>query len=241
MAYVYSGDIYRGGAAGVQSDLALREYYAQQQAQALSQGQGYATQEQIERAKRELDPMTGAYSYLAQNGAYSDADQQALVSARVGEVNAATKAIQQDLNAAMASRGQSANAGSRAALGMAGDFQAAGQRGKAVADVMAANKATQLTGLAGMADTAGAQAALSVQPTRIDTSQNDYMGMYDQWRNAQVGYDNAQWGTAPDQPAHYDYGTDVAGIGGGNVAGTGDMFNPKKGKKNKWQNSGVRL
>lgn len=211
MAYIYDGSGYRAGAAGVQADLDLRQYYAQQAAQALSSGQAYSTEDQIERARGDLNPVSNYYQHLMLNGLYSPQEQAAITSARVNEVNNATRAMQQNLNAAMASRGQGGNAGAQAALSMAGQFAGAGQRGQARAGVIEANKQGQLAGLQGYADTQRAMSALAAAPTRMDIDENDYMSMYDQWRNAQVGYDGAKWGSEPDQPDFYN--EPVAGEG----------------------------
>ena len=210
MAYAYTGENYRGGAEGVQSDFDLRRMFAEQAAAALSQGQGYATQDQVWEAQNKLDPIYQMYQGMAMNGMYTPEDQEQLLSARTQEVNNTTRAMQQNLNAQVAQRGGGGNAGQQAAVGMRGQFEAAGQRGQAQADITAANIDTKIHGMDKLAGTANTMAEVAMQPTRMDINENDYMGLYDQYRNAQVGYDGANWATeAPEQPAHYDYDADV--------------------------------
>jgi len=202
--YVYEGDNYRGGATGVQEDFDLREFFAQMAAQATLEGQDKPSAEQIERARGEFALPQQAYEALAREGMYSDADEAAILSSRVQNVNNTTKALQQNLNASLASRGQGGNAGAAAALGMAGQFNAAGQRGQAYADTLQEDAESKIKGLEGFTDIAGGLATLDSQATKYDVDSGQYMDLYDQYRNAAVGYDGAKWATVePDQPEHY--------------------------------------
>lgn len=226
--YVYEGDNYRGGATGVQEDFDLREFFAQMAAQATLEGLGKPSTQQIERARGEFALPQQAYEALAREGMYSDADQSAILSSRVQNVNNTTKALQQNLNATLAARGQGGNAGAAAALGMSGQFNAAGQRGQAYADTLREDAESKIKGLEGYTDIAGGLATLDTQATQYDVDSGQYMDLYDQYRNAPVGYDGAKWAkVAPDQPEHY------AGDSGDDSEEDSDT-EKKKNKKPSW-------
>jgi len=203
MAYVYSGDGYRAGAAGVESDLGLRDYYAQRAADSLGQGLDRWTDEDRERARQDLQDPLNRYRNLADNGMYSGADMSAILSGRVQQVNRATDAMQKNFNAQLAQRGQAGNAGANAALGMAGQFEAAGQRGQAYGDLMSEQAQSKLAGLEGLAGVSGALSNLNTVATRQQQDSAAYDDLYEKWRNKQVGYDGAKWGTKPAQPGYY--------------------------------------
>lgn len=195
MAYVYAGnqdeeekDLYRGGAAGVQADYGLRDYFASRAADALNNG---ITQAQLNAAKTQLDPARGAYAYLMNNGLYSPAEMGAIESARVQDINNTTNAMQRNLNATLASRGQGGNAGMNAALSMSGQFAGAGQRAQVRADLIQKNKQAQLTGLEGFGNLSKAYADLEQKQINDGTEAGQYMDLYNQWRNSEVGYDKS--------------------------------------------------
>lgn len=275
MAYVYGGNNYRAGAAGVESDLALRDYYAQLSAQSLAKDDGRATAEQIGRARGDLGAgqagyqslanngmyspeefanTAGRYQGLADNGMYSQGEMQGILSGRVQEVNNTTRAMQQNINAQTASRGQGSNSGANIATGMTGQFAAAGQRGQTAANLAQQQAESRITGIEGLTGVTNQQAqsrmaglnglagvgselaALSSTPVYkggVDT--NQYADLYDKWRNTQVGYDGAKWGTEPVAPDYYGYGADAG------VVAPAATDNPYSGKKNKKKNAGIRL
>lgn len=207
MAYFYSAlggaipeeeeeELYRGGATGVSSDFSLRDYFAARAADAMSKGLDAS---QITAAKADLDPARGAYSYLMTNGLYSPDEMAAIESAQVQNINNATSALQRNINATMTSRGQGANAGAAAALSMPGQFAAAGQRGQVRADLIQKNKEGQLAGLQGFADLSKAYAGLDTTQLKDENAASAMMGLYDDWRNADVGYDTSALEEANDQ------------------------------------------
>ena len=197
MAYIYGGkladdeeeDIYRGGATGVTSDYGLRDLFASKALDALSSG---LDSSQIAAAKGQLDPARGAYQYLMTNGLYSPEEQAALESAAVQNINNANRALQRNINATATSRGQGANAGAVAAMSLPGQFAAAGQRGQVRADIIQKNKAGQLAGLQGFSDLSKAYAGLDTTKLSDDSIASDVANLYNQWRNADVGYDYSE-------------------------------------------------
>ena len=205
MAYTYGGsipqddeeeDIYRGGATGVSSDFNLRDYFAAQAAQAAAKG---LDSSQIAAAKADLDPARGAYSYLMMNGLYSPGEQAALESAAVQNINNTTNALQRNINSTITSRGQGANAGAAAALSMPGQFAAAGQRGQVRADLIQKNKEGQLAGLGGFSDLSKAYAGLDTTQLKDADAASGMMDLYNDWRNADVGYDTSDLEKANDK------------------------------------------
>lgn len=234
MAYVYEGNNYRGGATGVTNDFDLRQMFAQMAGQGLTAGMNMPTAEQIERARGDFGQALSGYQNLATNGMYTGGEMDAILSNRVQQVNNSTKAMQQNINAQMAARGMGGNAGAQAALSMAGQFNAAGQRGQQYGDLMSEQAQSRVAGLEGLTGVSGALAGLASMPTRMDVDENDYMKLYDQWRNSQIGYDGAKWGTAPAQPDYYDQGGSgfqYGNTGGGTGTGTAPPFYQKKKDK----------
>src|SRR5690606_29050884 len=158
MAYVYGGDGYRAGAAGVESDLGLRDYFAQMAAQAQAQNAGLPTAQQITNARGDLSGILGQYQGLANDGMYRPDEQSAILSNRRQQVNNSTRAMQQNVNAMMQQRGVSGNAGINAAISMGGQFEGAGQRGNQYADLMREQAQSRLTGMEGVAGISGQMA-----------------------------------------------------------------------------------
>lgn len=227
MAYVYDGDIYRGGATGVTNDFDLRQIFAQMAAQGLTAGMNMPTQGQADAAQKQLGYSYGMYQDIFQNGLMTPDEEQAILSNRVQNVNNSTRAMQQNFNTQMAARGLGGNAGAQAALGMAGQFEAAGQRGQAFGDIQAAEAQARGMAASGIERVGDRSASLHMTPLRMDIDENDYMDLYNKFRNAQVGYDGAQWGSRPEQPDFYAGGSgsgfQYGGAGNGGSTTGGDI------------------
>lgn len=216
---------YQGGATGVESDYQLRQILAQMAAQAQSQGMNLATADQIQAAKGDLSGALGGYKNLMTNGMYSPDDENAILSNRVQQVNNTTQAMQQNLNAENASRGLGANAGASAALGMAGQFNAAGQRGQAYGDIKSQQAQSKVTGLQGYAGVSGTLAGYDAQATRQAPNTSAYMDLYNQFRNATIGPDGANFASSGAPAAGGYGGGPVATLTKGSV-GTSGGFSP---------------
>ena len=237
MAYVYNGDIYRGGGTGVTSDFGLRDMFANRAADALTYGMNLPTQGQVDAGQTQLGYTYGMYQDIFKNGLMTPDQEAAILSNRVQQVNNQTRGMQQAFNAAQAQRGLGGNAGATLAASMAGQFAAGGQRGQAFADIQAAEAEARGMAAAGIERVGNASAALHQQPVRMDIDENDYMNLYNNWRNAQVGYDGAQWGSKPQAPDYYGeqmYG--AGGSGGGGYQYGGSNTSIPKGFQKKLNN-----
>lgn len=248
MAYVYDGDIYRGGGTGVTSDFGLRDEFARRAAEALTYGMNMPTQGQVDAGQKQLGYTYGMYQDIFQNGLMTPEQEQAILSNRVQQVNNQTRGMQQAFNAAQAQRGLGGNAGATMAASMAGQFAGGAARGQAFADIQASEAKAREMAAGGIERVGNSSAALHQTPVRMDVDENAYMDLYNKWRNSQVGYDGAKWGSKPQAPDFFDdpmYGAGGAGGGmgyqygsGSGIDAGGNKYTIPKGLQNKMGNFG---
>jgi hypothetical protein len=187
---------YQGGATGVTNDYDLRQLFAQMAGQSLNQGMNLPSATQIQTAKGDLTGALSGYQNLMTNGMFTPDEMAAITSNNVQQVNNTTQAMQQNLNAANQARGVHGNAGQSAALDMAGQFQAAGARGKAASDIATQQANSRVTGLNGYAGLSGTMAGLDTQAVKQDPNSSQYMDLYNKFRNATIGPDGANFASA---------------------------------------------
>jgi hypothetical protein len=190
---------------------------------------GMATNGQIAQSRADLMPAYQGYQRLHQQGMYTGQQMNDILQNSYQQVAAGTRAMQGNANAMNASRGLGANAGMAMATGMAGQFAAAGARGQANAGLQREQSQSKIHGLDGMGNIGGQLADYASRPTQenalamlANLKQADYSGMpdvntqgmmdlYNQYRNATIGQDNAnefarERPGAPSYPQSYPNG-----------------------------------
>lgn len=252
----------RGGTYGIEQDFGMRDMFANAQLQNMNQGYGsmmnglsgiygnaagMVTSGQIATARGDLAQSLADFGYQRDNGNLTDAQEQALLQDAYQQTAASTRAMQGGVNSMNASRGLGANAGLTAAMSMAGQFAAAGNRGRANADIMQNEGLAKERGRQGYAGVSGQRAQYAAMPTQENAlamasqlqsaygsmQQPNFGGAYDSWRNAAIGPGGGlQAGPPPQTPGFngvptYNYGGGgVTGSGGGNFGGGGYITNP---------------
>jgi hypothetical protein len=193
---------YRGGTMGVERDFGLRDMFAQGSADFMARRGGLATEAQVNRSRGDLEEALSGARTMFQGGGYTPGSENAVLAHRKNEAMRAKEGLQKNLNATLGSMGLGMNAGASAALGFAGDFAAAGQSAEALAGIEREKIDNKFRALESMGGLSELMATLGMAPTQENMGENGFMGAYDQWRNADIGYDGYQWdqNAAPPRP-----------------------------------------
>lgn len=189
---------YQGGGTGVSADFNLRNMFGN----AALGNANQATQQQITNAQNRLNPLFQQYQGIASGGMYSQQEMDDILKARMGNITNSAYGQQSALNNMLAQRGVR-NPGASIALGNAGQFAAAGERGQAMGDLASQQAQSRLQGLAGAAGIANQLASLDVSPVQGSTN---YMDLYNQWRNAFVGQGEKGYDWSSVEKPEFDYG-----------------------------------
>jgi hypothetical protein len=235
----------RGGSYGVERDFGLRDQFAGQELDYMSNQRnmmnsqlgsmygnaaGMSTAAQIAAAQGYLQPgMAGMQSQSA-NGNLSQAEEQQLLQDAYQQVAASTRAMQGNTNSYAASRGLGANPGMIQAMSMAGQFAAAGNRGRANADIVNSEALARERGRQGVGQIGYQQAQVALTPTQENAlrmaqelqsmygSQQspNFSSAYDRYRNAPIGPGAGLQQQAPPRPNTYPQ---AYSYGGGNGSG----------------------
>lgn len=182
----------------------------------VGQAAGMLTEGMKRSAIGELRPAQDRWRRQADEGMYSDAEIAQQLVARTARVNQAADASRSNFNAMMQQRGLGANAGAIASMGMAADWEAAGQRGDAQSQLTREDKEAMERGLQGYSGISQSIADYQGRPTQESALSllgkisngsasgpqspyqgsgaygqsplaNPFLAQYDQWRNAAIG------------------------------------------------------
>jgi hypothetical protein len=200
---------------------------------------GLATGGQIGAAVGSLRPIYDRFSEYSRTGGVSDAEQQLLELGAVRDSNNQYAADSRQVSDSAASRGMSADPMAMMAMRRRLGFQRTAARGQARLDVTRARQQGRLQATSGWAGVGGQMADLQARPTQENalsmldgggsgSSGGGYggggtgtssggLGLYDTWRNAQVGPD----GMLASQTRPTPQNTGYLGTGGGAWGGQG--------------------
>jgi hypothetical protein len=249
----------RGGSYGVQQDFGLRDRFAggamdyasnqnnmmnSQMGGIYGNAAGMATAAQIAAAQGHLQPAYAGMQSQSTGGNLSQAEEQALLQDAYQQVGNTTRAMQGNTNAYATSRGLGANPGMMAAMSMAGQFAAAGNRGRANADIVNSEALARERGRQGMGQIGGQMAQVALTPTQENALRMaqeleamygrqrgpDFMGMYDSYRNAPIGPGAGLQPQAPPRPNTYPqaYQYGGGGYGGAPTRPYGDQATTRR-------------
>lgn len=159
--------------------------------QMLAMGIDMPTNEQINTARGRYDRSQANYQGLSENGAYSDEEEAGLITDAGNQIEGATRAMQQGTNDYAASLGMAQNPNAIYYMGNAGQYQAAGERGRVKADLAREEAINRQRGYEGEFNVADRYAGLDVTPTK----ENAFIGIY--------GPNGEQMGQDPNGPLPY--------------------------------------